>query len=79
MFLNSHILGKTKRLKEAKEEAKAEIDGYKSERERQFREYQKEVCKGMFKWFLKKLAIVFYYWMIFSLKALKKVIFNGNF
>ena len=35
--------GKTKRLKEAKEEAKAEIEGYKSERERQFREHQKEV------------------------------------
>ncbi|XP_048587064.1 V-type proton ATPase subunit G [Nematostella vectensis] len=33
---------KTKKLKQAKEQAVAEIDNYKSEREKQFLEYQKE-------------------------------------
>lgn len=39
----SCLLGKTKRLKQAKEEAVEEINNYRAEREKQFQEYQKEV------------------------------------
>lgn len=33
-------LGKVKRIKQAREEAAAEIEAYRNERERQFREYE---------------------------------------
>ena len=36
-------LGKTQKLKRAKEEAQAEIRNYREEREKQFVEYQREV------------------------------------
>ena len=36
--------GKARRLKQAKEEATAEIDAYKNERERQYREHESKVC-----------------------------------
>lgn len=36
----SFISGKTKRLKQAKEEAQDEIEKYRKERERQFREFE---------------------------------------
>ena len=37
------ILGKAKRLKQAKEEAQAEIDGYRKLREDQYQKYEKSV------------------------------------
>ena len=38
--------GKTKRLKEAKEEAQAEIEIFRKEQEKEFQEYQKDVCRS---------------------------------
>lgn len=35
--------GKAKRLKQAKEEAQAEIDGYRKQREDQYKKYEKSV------------------------------------
>ena len=37
------LLGKAKRLKQAKEEAQAEIDTYRKEREREFKKYEESV------------------------------------
>lgn len=37
------ILGKARRLKQAKEEAQDEIEKYRQERERQFREFEAKV------------------------------------
>lgn len=36
--------GKAKRLKQAKEEAQDEIEKYRQERERQFKEFEAKVC-----------------------------------
>ena len=38
-----HISGKAMRLKQAKEEAQAEIEAYRQERERQYREHEAKV------------------------------------
>ena len=40
------MTGKTKRLKEAKEEAQAEIEIFRKEQEKEFQEYQKDVCRS---------------------------------
>lgn len=37
------LTGKTHKLKRAKEEAQAEIKSYREEREKQFKDYQREV------------------------------------
>ena len=37
------LLGKARRLKQAKEEAQAEIEAYRQERERQYREHEAKV------------------------------------
>lgn len=39
-------LGKARRLKQAKEEAQAEIEAYRQERERQYREHEAKVAKN---------------------------------
>lgn len=36
--------GKAKRLKQAKEEAQDEVERYRQERERQFKEFEAKVC-----------------------------------
>lgn len=38
------ITGKAKRLKQAKEEAQDEVEKYRQERERQFKEFEAKVC-----------------------------------
>ena len=45
LFLSIHFIrtGKTKRLKEAKEEAQAEIEIFRKEQEKEFQDYQKDV------------------------------------
>ncbi len=42
------IAGKARRLKQAKDEAQAEIDKFKQERERQFKEYEAKVSNDLF-------------------------------
>jgi hypothetical protein len=45
-FVNNILwTGKTKRLKEAKEEAQAEIEIFRKEQEKEFQDYQKDVSK----------------------------------
>ena len=43
-MLPVYYAGKAQRLKQAKEEAQAEIDAYRQERERQYREHEARVC-----------------------------------
>lgn len=38
------ISDRTKRVKEARDEAKKEIDNYKKEKEEEFKKYESEVC-----------------------------------
>lgn len=38
------FVGKQRRLKQAKEEAQDEIEKYRAERERQFKEFEAKVC-----------------------------------
>ena len=38
-------LGKARRLKQAKEEAQAEIESYRRDRERQYKDHENQVCK----------------------------------
>ena len=40
------FLGKQKRLKQAKEEAQEEIEKYRQERDRQFKEFEAKVCSS---------------------------------
>lgn len=40
----NNFLGKQRRLKQAKEEAQDEIEKYRAERERQFKEFEAKVC-----------------------------------
>ena len=42
-FLLRRILGKARRLKQAKEEAQSEIEAYRQEREKQFKEFESKV------------------------------------
>lgn len=45
-WLNSkNILGKIRRLKQAKDEATEEIEKYRAEREKQFKEFEAKVRK----------------------------------
>ena len=37
------IVGKARRLKQAKEEAQAEVEAYRKERERQYQDHEKKV------------------------------------
>lgn len=37
-------LGKARRIKQAKEEASAEVEAYRKERERQYKELEQAVC-----------------------------------
>jgi hypothetical protein len=39
-----HFAGKANRLKQAKKEADTEINNYKAERERQYKDYESKVC-----------------------------------
>ena len=42
-FILHRILGKARRLKQAKEEAQSEIEAYRQEREKQFKEFESKV------------------------------------
>jgi V-type H+-transporting ATPase subunit G len=42
-FIFHRILGKARRLKQAKEEAQSEIEAYRQEREKQFKEFESKV------------------------------------
>ena len=48
MFWPLLFAEKTKRLKEAKEEAQAEIENFRKEREKSFQDYQREVIGLVF-------------------------------
>ena len=52
---NVLLTGKTKRLKEAKEEAQAEIEVFRKEQEKEFQDYQKDVCR-----FVKKTTKIYF-------------------
>ena len=39
-----NVSGKARRLKQAKEEAQAEIEVYRAEREKQFKDFESKVC-----------------------------------
>lgn len=43
MFFSFHVSGKQRRLKQAKEEAQDEIERYRQERDRQFKEFESKV------------------------------------
>lgn len=40
-----NVSGKARRLKQAKEEAQDEVEKYRQEREKQFREFEKQVIR----------------------------------
>lgn len=40
------ILDRTKRVKEARDEAKKEIDAYRKQKEEEFKKFETEVCCG---------------------------------
>lgn len=42
-YFSQQLTGKTKRLKEAKEEAQAEIEIFRKEQEKEFQDYQRDV------------------------------------
>lgn len=44
-FQNCFILGKARRLKQAKDEATEEIEKYRNEREKQFKDFESKVMK----------------------------------
>ena len=46
-WLTIKLLDRTKRVKEARDEAKKEIDNYRQEKEEEFKKYESEVCCGM--------------------------------
>lgn len=43
-FLSFSPIGKAKRLKQAKDEATEEIEKYRGEREKQFKDFEVKVC-----------------------------------
>lgn len=45
IFIFHCTLGKQRRLKQAKEEAQEEIEKYRAERDRQFKEFEAKVIK----------------------------------
>lgn len=51
------LSGKTRKLKEAKEEAQAEIRTYRGEREKQFLNYQQEVLRCVYFSFVQAVTL----------------------
>lgn len=59
ILIHFPIIGKQKRLKQAKEEAQEEIERYRQERERQFKEFEAKVSFScVVSWFL--ILCIFY-------------------
>lgn len=67
-FILRNITDKARRLKQAKEEAQAEIESYRQEREKQFKDFESKVSKILtadLSYFLSVLANAALFWKRF--------------